>query len=159
MAYRAGTCRNNQRWNRKSIPANGPGNTIWSAPNNVSPMPVKILIPPPPTSKTQRREEPIRHRLTIGTGSEILDSHRLARSSATLQARRAARAQRFRVGSGGNGRSQVLQAEASGAFRVPHRGQVMPLPKRWTSSIATPMVSTKPKVMDMKPSNVRHVTT
>ena len=44
-------------------------------------------------------------------------------------------------------------------FRVPHRGHVTPLPRRWTSRIATPMVSTKPKVMDMKPSNVRHVMT
>src|SRR5215211_6120313 len=38
MAYRAGTRRGSQRWNRKSIRANEPGSTIWSTPNNVSPM-------------------------------------------------------------------------------------------------------------------------
>jgi hypothetical protein len=48
VAYRAGTRRDIQRWNRKSIPANGLGNTIWSMPNNVSPTPAKILSPSTP---------------------------------------------------------------------------------------------------------------
>jgi hypothetical protein len=48
MAYRAGTRRDIQRWNRKSIPASGLGNAIWSTQNNVSPTPAKILSPSTP---------------------------------------------------------------------------------------------------------------
>ena len=41
-------------------------------------------------------------------------------------------------------------------FLVKHLGQVMPLPARFASTIAIPMVNTNPNVTQRKPSKVRH---
>ena len=66
------------------------------------------------------------------------------------------RRQRLAVGRGGSGRSQVRHTLAAPGFLVKHLGQVMPLPTRFTSNMAIPMVNTNPNVTQRKPSNVRH---
>jgi hypothetical protein len=40
-------------------------------------------------------------------------------------------------------------------FLVKHLGQVMPLPTRFASNIAIPIVNTNPNVTQRNPSNVR----
>jgi hypothetical protein len=65
------------------------------------------------------------------------------------------RRQRLAVGRAGRGRSQVRHSLAAAGFLVKHLGQVTPLPTRFASSIAIPIVNTNPNVTQRKPSNVR----
>jgi hypothetical protein len=111
--------------------------------------------PPTDSSESERQRPTSSPAPSAWVPSSIESSLPIYRGRSGVPDPELQRRQRLAVGRGGRGRSQVRHTPAAPGFRVKHLGQVTPLPTRFASSIAIPIVNTNPNVTQRKPSNVR----